>query len=95
MKTIEPPQYRLTEPAYINDQLFDQGAVDAGAAIIFFEGVPGYHMFPLNDAARAMVKKHNPQRVDPLDALTVVAAPVAAAATAASAAKATVVEPQP
>lgn len=64
----EPPQYRLTEPAYIHDVLYEAGAS------IYFEGVPGPHMEPLNDAAQAMVDKHTKamQKHDPINELTLV-----------------------
>lgn len=66
----EPPKYRLTEPSYINEMFYDQVQVDQGKAVIFFDGVPGPHMLPLNDAAKAMVAKHKPVKIDALDALT-------------------------
>lgn len=50
----EMPQYRLTEQAYIHDRL-----VEAGEAI-YFDGIPGAHMAPLNAEARAMVNKYKP-----------------------------------
>lgn len=37
---------------------------------IVFDGPPGHHMQPLNEAARAMVKKHNPKPVNPVDELS-------------------------
>lgn len=66
----EPPQYRLTEPAYIDDRHYDQGMVDSGKAVIFYEGIPGAHMKPLNAAAKAMVKKHPPANINPIDEMT-------------------------
>jgi hypothetical protein len=48
--------------------------------VIYHEGPPAYFMYPMNDAARAMVKKHKPKHVDPLAALTVVGTPPAAPA---------------
>lgn len=71
-KSEEIPKYRLTEPAYINERHFDQHAIDGGKAVIFFDGIPGAHMLPLNDAAKAMVKKHQPKRGNPVDELTIV-----------------------
>lgn len=62
----EVPQYRLSEVAYINDRLLQPGEV------IYFEDPPGPHMMPLNDAAKAMVAKHKPTRVDPIESLTIV-----------------------
>jgi hypothetical protein len=54
----EVPQYKLTEPAYINDRLY------AADELIYFTGVPGYHMAPVNKAAKAMVEKHKPRHFD-------------------------------
>jgi hypothetical protein len=68
----EPPRYLLTEPAFIDNQLFDQAMVDAKKAIIHFDGIPGPHMHPLNESAKAMVAKHKPKKVDPVESLTVV-----------------------
>jgi hypothetical protein len=62
----EPPQYQLTEKAYIHDVLYEPGAS------VYFDGIPGPHMEPLNDAAKEMVKKHPPQGGNPIDALTMV-----------------------
>lgn len=64
----EPPQYRLSEPAYIHDVLHEMGAS------IYFEGVPGPHMEPLNDAAQAMVEKHSKamEKRDPINDLTLI-----------------------
>lgn len=64
-KAKEPPQYKLTEPAYIHDVLYEAGAT------IWFDGIPGYHMEPLNDAARDMIEKHKPRHSDPIRDLTV------------------------
>lgn len=69
----EPAKYRLTEPAYINDVFYDQARIDAGTAVIFHDGIPAHFMFPLNAAAKAAVKKHQPKKIDPLAALTIVA----------------------
>src|SRR5436190_711715 len=71
-KQGEVPQYRLTEPAYINDVFFDQNQVDSGKAVIYHVGIPAHFMQPLNAAARAMVKEHAPKKIDPLAALTVI-----------------------
>ena len=68
----EVPQYRLTEPAYIDDVYYDQRQVDRGEAVIYFTGPPGAHMQPLNDAARSMVEEHKPKKVDPINTLTTV-----------------------
>lgn len=60
------PEYELTEKAYINDVLHEVGAH------IKYEGIPGYHMVPINDAAKAMVKKHPSKFTDPILAMTAV-----------------------
>jgi hypothetical protein len=60
------PRYRLTEPAYIDDQLLEAGRE------INFEGIPGYHMEPLDDAAREMKAKYPSQYVDPITSLQTV-----------------------
>ena len=76
----EVPQYRLTEPAYINDVFYDQQQIDSGKAVIYHQGVPAHFMAPLNAAAREQVKTHQPKKIDPFAGLTVVgAAPVPAA----------------
>jgi len=48
------PQYELTEKAYIDDRLCEIGEK------ISFTGTPGWHMKPLNEKAKALVKKHFP-----------------------------------
>jgi hypothetical protein len=58
------PQYKLTERAYLGDVLYEEGAV------IEFETQPSHYMAPLNDAAKAMVKKFPSQFHDPILALT-------------------------
>jgi hypothetical protein len=67
-KNIDPPQYQLTEVAYIHDVLHPEGAT------VYYEGIPGPHMQPLNEAAQAMVEKHVSamQRRNPIDELTLV-----------------------
>jgi hypothetical protein len=60
----EAPRYVLTEPAYIDDRLY------AAEQEVTFEGIPGYHMTPINDAAKAMKKKHNKEYLDPILAMT-------------------------
>lgn len=60
------PKYTLTEPAYIDDCLYEKGQT------IEYAGVPGYHMEPENDAARAMKEKHPSEFVDPILAMTAV-----------------------
>jgi hypothetical protein len=60
----ETPRYKLTEPAYIDDILYEAGAV------ISYAGVPGYHMEPENAAAEAMKEKHPSKYVDPILEMT-------------------------
>jgi hypothetical protein len=60
------PKYKLTERAYIDDALLEAGAE------IEYVGVPGHHMEPVNDAAKAMVKKHPHKFVDPILQMTAV-----------------------
>ncbi|AIY40185.1 hypothetical protein LT85_1027 [Collimonas arenae] len=59
-------RYELTEAAYIDDKLLVAGQQ------IEYAGMPGYHMVPLNDAAKAMFKKHGKEFVDPILALTAI-----------------------
>ena len=58
------PRYRLTESAYIDDQLLEPGAE------ISYEGIPGHHMDPLDDVAREMKRKHPSNYVDPIVEMT-------------------------
>lgn len=60
----ETPKYRLEECAYINDVMYEKEAV------IEWRGIPGWHMEPVNDAARAMKDKHPSVRPDPIADLT-------------------------
>ena len=62
------PRYELTEEAYIGDSLYGAGDV------IEFEGVPGPHMIPLNDAAKAKAEEYSESMIarDPILALTLV-----------------------
>lgn len=80
----EPPKYRLSEPAYLNDVHYDQAQVDAGKAIIVWTAPPAHYMVPLNAAAKAMVAQHPPKRIDPLAELTKVVAPPAGTPSAAA-----------
>jgi hypothetical protein len=64
----ESPKYKLTEKAYIDDVLYEEGAV------ITYAGIPGYHMEAANAAAEAMKVKHPGQFVDPILAMTNVTA---------------------
>lgn len=72
-KKVQVPQYRLTGPVYVNETLYDQGAVDRApepGILIYFKGIPNHHMEPVNDAAREMVKKHPPSHMSAVDRLT-------------------------
>ena len=64
VKAAEIPRYRLTEPAFINDVLYEKGAE------IDYPHVPGWYMDPLNKAAKAMIDKHHPQPYNVVDELT-------------------------
>ncbi|WP_017773842.1 hypothetical protein [Paraburkholderia kururiensis] len=72
------PKYRLLETAYIDDRIYDPKTTpidpetnENRPLIIAYEGVPGPHMEPVNDAARAIFKKHNPTWVDPIESLPI------------------------
>lgn len=76
------PKYRLLAPAYINEQLYEQAQIDAAGdkgIVIFFDGIPGPHMQPLNAAAERMVEAHPEamQTTDPLKHLHVIGTPTA------------------
>lgn len=62
----EAAKYKLTERAYIDDILHEPDAV------IAYAGIPGHHMEPVNDAARAMKKKHPSNYTDPILSMTAV-----------------------
>ncbi len=64
----EPPQYKLTERAFIGDQLRE---IDD---TVYYKGIPGPHMIPVNAAAKEMVKKHADRMTltDPIRDLTIV-----------------------
>lgn len=87
------PKYSLTEKAYIGDILYDpeqpvhpvthrarvvdQETGDLAPLVIEYEGIPGPHMIPVNDAARAMAKAHPKAmtgNLNPVDALTTMGA---------------------
>ena len=56
----ETPRYRLTTAAHIAKEPGGRKQyLDAGE-VITYDGVPGWHMQPLNDAAEAAVKKAFP-----------------------------------
>lgn len=65
------PQYRFKEQAYVNMMLVGPNEKTDTA---YYRGIPGPHMVPLNEAAKAMVKKHAEvmKRGDPINAITVV-----------------------
>lgn len=82
--TNNVPKYRILAPCYINDVLYEQQQIDAAGEkgiLIWFEGIPGPHLQPVNAAAKAMADKFPEanRANDPLNHLTVIAAPVAAA----------------
>ena len=62
------PRYELTEAAYIGDVLHQEGAE------IEFDGIPGPHMIPLNEAAEQQCEKYDAAMTphDPIHALTMV-----------------------
>lgn len=62
----DAPRYKLTEAAYIDDKLL------APEDTIEFRGIPGHHMLPLNESAKAMKKKYNKEFIDPIEAMTIV-----------------------
>jgi len=60
------PKYRLTEAAAMHDRVYEADS------IVEFDGIPGPHMEPLNEAAHGMVKKHNPSgTTDPVSGITI------------------------
>jgi hypothetical protein len=65
----DAPKYKLTEKAFIDDVLYEEGAT------ITYAGVPGHHMEPANAAAKAMRAKHPNKYIDPILAMTNVSAP--------------------
>lgn len=62
----EVPEYELTESAYIDDTLYSAGQK------IKYEGQPGYHMEPVNAAAKAMKKKFPSDHIDPILTMTAI-----------------------
>jgi hypothetical protein len=60
----ECPRYELTEQAYLKaeDESFER--LHEPKTQIDFRGIPGFHMTPLNEAAKAMVEKHPPKSLD-------------------------------
>lgn len=60
------PRYRLTQPAYMPPAPGQKLRVLEAGTEVDFAGTPGYHMEPINDAARAAVKKLGDRKtVDP------------------------------
>jgi len=73
-KKSELPRYRITEKCYIKDRVLDPESMPLESKetdeetgdvieqrkplIITFEGVPGYFMEPINEAAKAQVEKY-------------------------------------
>ena len=68
-------RYKLTEPAYINDRLLEEGAEIGDGTQVPFSGTPGPHMHPLDKAAEAAVsayqKAHPGATLDPLQRLPI------------------------
>ncbi|NIF51409.1 hypothetical protein [Burkholderia sp. Ax-1724] len=60
----ECPRYELTEQAYLRMENDNFERLHAEGETIEFRGVPGYHMVPLNEAAKAMCAKHKPKQFD-------------------------------
>jgi hypothetical protein len=56
-------KYRLTEPAYINNTLQPEGAIVEVADTV----EPGYHMVPVDEAAKKIAKRQNLVNVKPPD----------------------------
>lgn len=65
------PQYRFKEQAYVNMMLVGP---NEKTDVAYYRGIPGPHMVPLNEAARAQVKKYAAEmkRGDPIAAISVV-----------------------
>lgn len=61
----ETPQYRLTEKAYLNDRVMQEGE------LIYWTKKPEHYMTPMNRAAREMVKQYKPEYRDPFESIQV------------------------
>lgn len=81
LKLMKPgaPRYRLTQAAYIDDTYLDPEAQprdketgDLRPLVIPYEGIPGHFMEPVDEAAKAMKKKHPSNFVDPILQMTAV-----------------------
>ena len=66
----EIPRYRLAEKAYIDDILYDPESPNPDLHEVNYEGVPGWHMEPVNEAARLTKEKHPSTYYDPIGDLT-------------------------
>lgn len=66
----EVPRYKLTQPAYIDDIYYDPESRDPRFQEVNYLGIPGYHMEPVNAAARTMKEKHPSTHTDPILAMT-------------------------
>lgn len=60
----QAPKYRLTERAYLKADGDHFESLHEEGEEIEYRGVPGYHMEPINAAAKRMVEKHKPVRFD-------------------------------
>lgn len=67
------PKYKVLEIAYIDGELVGPGQ---HKNIVFFDGIPGPHLKPMNDAAKAMCEKHKKLMApfDPVGDLSIVSA---------------------
>ena len=67
------PQYRLTAESYIEDHLLQPGA------LVRYEEVPGWHMEPVNAAAKAKCNalwpNGRPPYVDPIQSMSMTTKP--------------------
>ena len=63
-------KYKLTEKAYIKrtPKADFEELLEAGEEIEY-EGIPGFHMSPLDDSAKAAVAKYKPQPIGVIDKL--------------------------
>jgi hypothetical protein len=80
--TKAPARYRLLDKAYIDDVLYDPETTridpetgDRVPLYIEFDGVPGWHMEPVNDAAREAKAKAPHSERDPLSNVLIMNGP--------------------
>lgn len=85
------PKYALTEKAYIGDILYDPEngthpvtkrprvqdpeSGEFAPLLVDYEGIPGAHMMPMNEAAKEMCVRYAKQHganINPVDGLTIV-----------------------